>query len=262
MLRYFCVVGPTGLRIADLGYRYLCELVRARVRVRALPIGAAGVFGTERRWYELGEVFTRPMALPFMNVVCVSCGYMLGNKTSASTFASAEALSPELRQILGPMAGAKSADVDYEPHTALASLYTVGVKNVAIVTGMPDEHERAVLEKYDLVIWPDAEEELELRRQGGRQDHFRGLVRDHDLIDLIEDLSAVELVDATPTFASPSGLVGRVHGELLGRADHERRNWVPTSKDGAIIGERLARRLAVPWWKRIARAVRRLFRRG
>lgn len=195
MVRYFCVVGPTGVAIADLGYGYLRGMVDQRVRVRALPIGAGGEFTTERRWYDLGDAFTRPMSVPFVNVVCAPCGQLMGLRAPASAFASAEALSPELRAILGPMAGGKSADIDYEPHTVLASLYTVGVKNVAVIAGSPDDRELAALAQYDRVLVPDPVEHAALVARG------LSVTTAWDFVHLLEEICEAEVTDPPPTAA-------------------------------------------------------------
>lgn len=165
-IRFFCVVGPTGLVAADTGHAFLRALEDARLHVRALPIGPGGIFLVERKWYQLGVAFTRPMQLPYINIVCAKAGELMGTATPASTFAKADALPPELRELLardGFVPGSKSADVEYTPTTVFSSLYTVGVPNVAIVIGVPDGAELRVLGRYDLVIWPEATDEDTVR---------------------------------------------------------------------------------------------------
>lgn len=152
MVRFFCVVGPQGLPIADTGHAFLRALYDQQVKTRALPIGPAGGFLSERRWYELGATFTQMMSLPYVNVVCANANTPMGMRTPASTFAKSDDLPTELRALLGPMADGKSADVEYEPQTVFAGLYTAGVINVAIVSGHPDDQELFVLRRYDLVI--------------------------------------------------------------------------------------------------------------
>lgn len=157
MVRFFCVVGPEGMAVADAGHAFLRALVDANIKVRALTIGPGGLFTSERRWYELGSAFTTLMSIPYVNVVCGTAGELLGQATPASTFAKSQDLPEELRRLLGPMADSKSADVEYVPQTVFAGLYTVGVKNVAIVTGSPDARELAALGKYDLVLFTSLE---------------------------------------------------------------------------------------------------------
>jgi hypothetical protein len=164
MLRYFCVVAPGAA--GDMGHAYLQALVATGIRVRALPIGGAAAMNAERRWYELGKLFTTPMA-PFVNIVCAPPGLQLGTRTPMTAMGGTRDLvkqegrttdvmvfPPELRELLGPQKDA--SDIVYEPQTALAGLYTVGCKNVAIVYGgAPDAVELEVLGNYDLVIVTD-----------------------------------------------------------------------------------------------------------
>lgn len=152
MVRYFCVVGPTGLPIADTGHAFLRALYDQRIKTRALPIGPAGGFLSQRRWFELGSTFTQMMSIPYVNVVCANANTPMGMRTPASTFSKSDDLPPELRALLGPMADGKSADVEYEPQTVFAGLYTANCINVAIVSGHADEQELFVLRRYDLVI--------------------------------------------------------------------------------------------------------------
>lgn len=151
-------MGPEGMRIADTGHAFLQALVERDIKVRALPIGPGGMFMAERRWFALSDAFTTLMSIPFINVVCAQAGELLGTTTPASTFAKSADLPEELRRLLaadGFTPDGKSADVDYVPQTVFGGLYTVGCMNVAIVTGMPDAHETAVLRKYNLVVYAD-----------------------------------------------------------------------------------------------------------
>ncbi len=156
MVRFFCVVGPTGLPIADTGHAFLRALVDQHIKVRALPIGAAGGFVTERRWYLLGSAFTQMMSIPYVNVVCANANTPMGDRAAASTFSKSDDLPPELKAALGPMADSKSADVEYVPQTVFGGLFTVGVPNVAIVSDLPSEAELYVLGRYDLVLATDS----------------------------------------------------------------------------------------------------------
>lgn len=175
--------------VADAGYAYLRGLVDAKVQVRALPIGPGGTFTTDRRWYELGSAFTQALEKPYVNIVCAAAGTMLGDRAPAATFSKAEDLPAELRAVLGPMAGSKSADIDYVPKTVFTGLHTHGAKNVAIVIGVPDSLEIAALAAYDLVLWGTAEDELASRRRNGRLPQSHGLEPEKArwLVELLEE---------------------------------------------------------------------------
>ncbi len=190
MVRYFCVVGPTGLQVSDLGFSYLQEMVSQHVRVRALPIGASGAFCSERRWYMLGDAFTRPMSLPFINVVCARCGDTLGTRMPAARFARADAVPPELREVLGPIA--ERTAIEYEPQTVIAGLFTINVKNVAIITGAPDEHETVALRAYDAVICAQPRAAEVLAACGVK------VTTTTDFVGMLEELAGVELTDTPP----------------------------------------------------------------
>ncbi len=186
MIRYFCpaVPGPLG----DLGYEYLRLLEATGIQVRALPIGpAVAIGGDERRWYDISHLFTTPMSLPYLNIVCAPAGMRLGTRAPMGAMNGTGDLAsrgagdndatevmvfpPELRDALSSMGIAKrpaAMDIVYEPQTAFSGLYTESVRNVAIVTDVAqlDDDEIRWLRIYDLVICPTIAVMTELGDRG------------------------------------------------------------------------------------------------
>ena len=161
MLRYFAVVAPGAA--GDPGHAYLVALAATGIRIRALPIGPAAM-SSEKRWSEVVELFTTPMSIPFVNIVCAPMGMPLGAPTSMRAFGGTQDLvkqegattdvmvfPAELRAVLGDSKDAP--DIMYEPTTALAGLHTEGCRNIAIVAGgKPMRQDIAALARYDAVI--------------------------------------------------------------------------------------------------------------
>jgi hypothetical protein len=211
MVRLFAVLGPVGMPVADAGHAFLRALVDQHVRVRALPIGAGGALGVEKRWYELGAAFVEPLTKPYVNVVAAACGQYMGTRTPAATFARSDGLSDELKRLLGSMAGGPSADVDYIPPTVLAGMITVGVKNIAIAIGSPDDDELAALRAYDLVICPDGVDAKALRARADNSAKVMHvpLTPAHDvdareIVKLLEEICGCELDISATGVRSPA----------------------------------------------------------
>ena len=145
--RYFCVVGPR--RDAEgywpgIAYRYLVALRAAELKVRAISASGgvtlqAGEMNRDYdHWREIRDVFATPMDPDdcVVNVVCAPLGMPLGTP------------------------GKKKREVVYRPATALAGLYTDGLRNIAI-TGVQrgqnaQEGEVAALRQYQIVCVPRA----------------------------------------------------------------------------------------------------------
>lgn len=187
MLRYFTLVAPGEL--GDVGYAYLRALEDTGLLVRALPIGPATAMASEKRWYDVGHLFTVPMAIPFVNVVCAPLGFLMGTRAPVASLAGTGDLAkqdgrvrdvmvfPEgaraaVAQLLGGSTAKAHEDVIYEPVTAFSGLHTAGAaKNIAIVIDSPPdptEAELAALERYDWVFTPKHEDGLVLKALGIR----------------------------------------------------------------------------------------------
>jgi len=156
MIRMFLPVLPGTA--GDIPFSYLTALRQLSLPVRALPIGTTAALTVEKRWYDISDSFTVPMSIPFINVVCAPAGLLMGVRMPIrKSLASDEGVPAELRQLVGGAARrARSSDGDvvYEPPTALTGLWTVGVKNIAIIygNGKLEERELAMLAKYDRVL--------------------------------------------------------------------------------------------------------------
>jgi hypothetical protein len=141
-VRYYCLVtsGPGPF----LGFDYLEAIDISGVGVRACPIGPA--FIVDPPWAELMHLFSggNPEG-KYVNVVCAPLGYSLGARTTGIDWA-------------GPKG---DPSVVYQPRTALAGLYTVGVPNVAITLPIDSwggaDDELQVLQQYDFVFCPTDE---------------------------------------------------------------------------------------------------------
>jgi hypothetical protein len=230
MLRYFCLVaaGQHG----DLGYAYLRALEATSIRVRALPIGPASAIGTEKRWYELGGLFTTPMSIPFVNIVCAPCGLMLGTRAPMKALGGTSDLAkqdgqtrdvmvfpPELRAVLGPQKDAPEAV--YEPQTAFSGLHTSSCSwNVAIVTDdfrddpssseslkvSLSESEVRALERYDQVICAHDGTARILASRGVRAVH---LAPPDDELEVLELEGLCSPSDTTATTARSAATAAR-----------------------------------------------------
>lgn len=153
-VRFYCLALPSDG--PQLGFDYLEALDHTDFGVRACPIGPAYLMAGD--WPRLLHLFTGPPLggrdtegnlVEFVNVVCAPPGLSLGFAMTA-------------RQVAGPRdAAAAPDDVVYQPKTALAGLYTIGVKNIAITMprpALPDEAECAALALYDFVLCPTSED--------------------------------------------------------------------------------------------------------
>ncbi|MCC7024636.1 MAG: hypothetical protein IT338_17545 [Thermomicrobiales bacterium] len=162
MIRYFCLVarGAAG----DAAHAYLVALAQTGRPLRAQPIGLAQ-FDCEPRWWQVTRLFTRPMGTRFVNVVCARPGLALGVRLPARALRPQGADDPlrELERAIGPLPDAP--DDVYQPELALAGLYTVGCRNVAITsaTPPPSDVELAALHRYDLVIATSPDDRDRLR---------------------------------------------------------------------------------------------------
>ena len=123
--------------------------------MRAQSIGVCPLVG---RWSYGAHLFATPLDAPYVNVVCAPFGYMMGERVTAAQMARSDNCPPALRAIMAEKEGPGDEFV-YEPQDALCGLYTVGCKNIAIISaasGVPSEREVACMRKYDAIICPTA----------------------------------------------------------------------------------------------------------
>jgi hypothetical protein len=209
MVRFFSLVAPGS--VGDVGYAYLTAIAATGARVRALPIGPAAALGFEARWWRIGHLFTVPLDLPFVNVVCAPIGMSMGMHAPVSNLGTEDDLPtdmpPNVREFM--LRGARRAKAHpdklaYEPQTVLAGLYTVGCKNVAIVAieeggPMPDARELAAIAKYDRVLVSSIAGTAILRANGiEAAAYFRA---DHITLTSLEEICGC----ASGTFATTVG---------------------------------------------------------
>jgi hypothetical protein len=145
-LRFFGLIHAQ----AHLEYDYLLALHETGLGVRVLPVGA-GHFQMPntagwRRWRDLQEVFSGPLSVHYINVVCARPGVDLGRPLTR-------------RDVAPPTADVKDNNLVYAPKTCLTGLLTVGVPNVAITVAapLPTADEARALHRYDAVIAPTGE---------------------------------------------------------------------------------------------------------
>lgn len=147
-IRYFCQLTLEDAPLPSIAY--LAALAQTTWGVRALSI--FGMPAPVGPWAPYAALFATPVAPVYLNVVCALPGMPMGTPRKASELAGS------MRGPGGLTHAAGKDDVVYLPQTALAGLFTVGVKNVAITVPPPrdsisDEEWRA-LERYDLVVTP------------------------------------------------------------------------------------------------------------
>lgn len=171
MVRFYCVVAPGEL--GDLGYAYLRALADAGVKVRGLPLSAAAGMAVERRWWDLKALFTVPLEVPYINVICTRPGGTMGVRAQVGTLGTKDDLPddlpPELRRVMvGNALKASKSRIVYDPKPVLTGMLTVGCKNVAIITAnpRPTPDELVALGKYDLVICPTGHDQEQLAELG------------------------------------------------------------------------------------------------
>jgi hypothetical protein len=115
-------------------------------------------FGIEP-WNRVSPLFLTTLKTRFINVVCVEPGTKLGERFQATRIV----MTPQ-----GPMNDTPDDAAVYEPPMAISGLYTVGIPNIAILSGktMPDDKELETLKRYDTVICADIQASLALDKLG------------------------------------------------------------------------------------------------
>lgn len=143
-LRYFCF----DLKI---GLDYARALEETGLGLRVIPVGGVFLVPTGLP----GEVFSRPIADPCINVVCSEASKELGERMTKKQWAPADVV-------------VDADEVAYYPQTAFDAFRTVGIKNVAIVVmpPLPDEAAVATLKQYDAIITPEIADARLLRELG------------------------------------------------------------------------------------------------
>lgn len=138
LIRYACVTAE-GMDVDSgaLTLPYLRAFMGTQLGVRVMPIGMVAMWHDP--WNKVPQVFTSALKTRFINVVCVPPGLKMGGKVSVGQFGSDR--------------GSQTA---YEPPTAIPGLLTVGIPNVAILTGDKDLQQKEVdsLKLYTEVLCP------------------------------------------------------------------------------------------------------------
>lgn len=124
---------------AGIAIPYLQAIEGTGLGVRVMSIGGMQ-FGVPP-WDDVSHLFITALKNRFINVVCIEPGMPLGAVISASQFS-----------------GANNA-IAYEPPLALNGLLTVGIPNIAIISGSipPAGKELESLKHYTAVICPTTE---------------------------------------------------------------------------------------------------------
>jgi hypothetical protein len=137
LIRFACVTTP-GVDTGSVAFSYLQAVDATGLGVRVMPIGAMH-FGMEP-WSIVSNLFMTALKARFINVVAIEPGIPMGAPISTAQFGHA---------------GGGAATV-YEPPLALSALFTVGIPNVAILSGntMPEGKEVDSLKHYTTVICP------------------------------------------------------------------------------------------------------------
>lgn len=141
-VRYHCFTAVMQEPI--LGLDYLRALAETTHDLQACPIGPA--FLSMAPWSTVSQHFMAPPPDRYINVVCAPPDLALGAPVSRRDVA------PRHQPGISMM----DSDTVYEPSTAFAGLYTVGVANIAITMGLvePSPTDKKALNRYDIVITP------------------------------------------------------------------------------------------------------------
>ena len=118
LIRYACVTSP-GMDSDGLAFPYLEAILGTGLGVRLMPVGLVALWLPP--WNQVPQVFVSALRTRFINVMCVPAGLSIGAPVSAAQF------------------GNEAAEgAAYEPPLAMHGLFTVGIPNVAIVSGMAE----------------------------------------------------------------------------------------------------------------------------
>jgi hypothetical protein len=148
LIRFACVTTPL-MDTGGIAFSYLKAIEGTGLGVRIMAVGMAR-FDTPP-WNQVSHLFITALKTRYINVVCVEPGVTLGGSVSAAQFS------------MGNKDGA-----GYDPPLAISGLFTVGIPNVAILTGkvLPEGKELESLKHYDVVICPTGKETLDLDKLG------------------------------------------------------------------------------------------------
>lgn len=135
LIRFACVTTP-GMDREGIAFPYLQAIEKTGLGVRVMPIGAMH-FGMAP-WNLVSHLFMTALKTRFINVVAIEPGTSLGTAISSAQFGHA----------------GSGGQVAYQPPLALSGLFTVGIPNVAIMSGvtMPAGKEIDSLKHYTAVI--------------------------------------------------------------------------------------------------------------
>lgn len=119
-----------------IAFPYLQAIDGTGLGVRVMPIGAMH-FGMTP-WNLVSHLFMTALKTRFINVVAIEPGTSLGAPISSSQFGRA----------------GSGEEAAYQPSLALSGLFTVGIPNVAIISGvtMPKDKEIDSLRHYTAVV--------------------------------------------------------------------------------------------------------------
>jgi hypothetical protein len=137
LIRYVCVTDDH--RDAEkIAFPYLEAIEGTGLGARVMPLGA--MHFAVPPWNALGHLFLSALRTRFVNVVCVPAGTPLVGRGPAHEEAS----------------------------TAIDGLYTVGIPNVCITTGLGEYNPRELraLQLYNEVVVPDEEGSVVLASKG------------------------------------------------------------------------------------------------
>ena len=153
-IRFACMTRPGVLNTAFI---YLQAIEGTGLGVRVMPLGAVH-FGIAP-WNLVSHLFLTTLGTRFINVVAVEPGTMLGERFQATQLV----MTPQ-----GVVDTTPRGAGFYEPPLALCGLFTVGIPNVAILSGdvMPEGKEIDSLKHYTAVLCPHEEGSLALDKLG------------------------------------------------------------------------------------------------
>jgi hypothetical protein len=131
----------------QLGFDYLQAIDQAGLEAHGMPLGP--VFVGQRPWNRLAHLFRPPPPGPFLNMICVPPGFLLGQ--------------PLTGKMIGPdprIAGDRKLATDevvYRPAKAVVGLFAEGGPNVAVIPPQAislEEDEVEALRRFTRVLCP------------------------------------------------------------------------------------------------------------
>jgi hypothetical protein len=152
-VRFFCLIAPDAHEWGPVSRRFLAAVANKH-EVRALPIGGH-FLGFEKlagyeAWAPLVDLFAGDVDEDYINVVCAPSGLDLGRAVTDQSVAPREAF--EGLPAIATHGARSSGAIVYKPKTALETLWTDGVPNVAITSPAAWDDELQALSKYNLTV--------------------------------------------------------------------------------------------------------------